>query len=315
MRKLLLFVACCLTMMAHAQESPVTVEGDLNKDGIMDKVVASLIDEESNKLAIYFGDGKGGYTLFRECENLLSYDKLEITINDKGVLRIQEGPTGCCDVFLFRFQDDDFRCIGGKIDRHTDDHYDISYNYLTGMMVSTEGEGKAKKSVTSEMPEIPVLKFGWFPLKYDELDYLVEENDFEDQLEFKTIRGLFQLLPNNDFLSDDYELFEMSRLFYNWRNLADGTWTIGYEILRPSDFNVLYDLTITKQDDGSYRFLSVYDYMDRRYEQYLDEDGDNLDEAIERAEKEGMGPTFSMTETVWLFKDGIFTMVSQTHEE
>ena len=56
-------------------------------------------------------------------------------------------------------------------------------------------------------------------------------------------------------------------------------------------------------------------YEDRTYEQYLDEDGENLEEALERADAERGGePSSSSGEEEWLFKDGKFTLISEKKE-
>ena len=137
----------------RTDETVITAEADINKDGVKDLVIALDGYYSGSNFAFYFGDGNGGYRLFREYETDLYGDKTGITVTDKGVVRIQcDGGAGS-DIFLFRWQDGDFRLIGGKKDRHKSEHYDESYNYLTGKMIRTEGEGSSRKAVTTDMPK------------------------------------------------------------------------------------------------------------------------------------------------------------------
>lgn len=304
-----------MVLAAHAEKEFVVVEGDLNKDGVADRVVVDLHNGGEN-FSFYFGDGKGGYSLFRTYESgLLDNDDVDITITDKGVLRIQKGLKGDCDVFLFRFQDGDFRLIGSKIDRHNSEQYDISHNYLNGKMVRTDGEGKAKKSVTTVMPQMPELKFGWFPLDFDALDYLFEENDYENQVEYKTIMGLFHLMQENGIFGFEYTAFDEYKIPYDDpKENADGSWSIYDEAIRPYVYTSITQLDIVKQEDGSYRIQMTNTFEDRSYEKYLDE-GMELEEAMERAEKEKGAPLGYFVENEWLFKDGNFTLESRNSSE
>ena len=200
MKKILLSLAlCALPLAAWSQpvfqpsgksvadihetrtdETVVTAEADINKDGIKDLVIALDGYYSGSNFAFYFGDKNGVYQLFREYETDLYGDKVGITVNDKGVVRIQCDYEGNSDIFLFRWQDGDFRLIGGKKDRHASEHYDESYNYLTGKMIRTDGEGGSRKAVTTDMPKQPAINFGWIPLYYDMLGYLIEEQAEDD---------------------------------------------------------------------------------------------------------------------------------------
>lgn len=313
MKRILLFVACCLSLSVYAQESLMIAEGDLNKDGVADKVVFKPEQFYGDNFAFYFGDGKGGYTLFREYYVGL-FSGVQLSINDKGIVRIQHGSEGYCDVFLFRYEDGDFRCTGGKIDRHNNLHYDISYNFLTGKMVRTDGEGKGKQSVTSDMYPIPVLKFGWFPLDFDAVGYLFEENDFEGGVEFKTTMGIFRLMQQNEMLF--YDFADYGYPHYPPDVDANGSAAFYGEVMRYGRYNCWLNVFILKQDDGAYHIDVSEEYEDRSYELYLNEDADNLEEAIQKADEERGGESaYSMSETEWLFKDGQFTLISEKHEK
>lgn len=310
MRKyFLLIVACCMTALALAQESPIIVEGDLNKDGFKDKVVADLGSEED--IAVYFGDGKGGHTLFCSYATTLSeYDHPSITITDKGVLRIQNGSSGNCDIFLFRFQDGDFYLIGSKTDRHENDHYDVSHNYLTGKMIRTDGEGSKKKSQTIEMPEMPLLRLGWFPLDMEGLDFLFENYEVENPKDYKTAMGLYRLMQWNGILYPSFYLY------HDLGESPTNSWSAYNEIMAFGRLNYWSSLEINRQDDDTWLIHLTDEYEDRTYEQYLDEEMENLEEAIAKADEERGGePAYSATEFLYSFKNGKFTLLSQVDKE
>ena len=179
-------------------------------------------------------------------------------------------------------------------------------------MIRTDGEGKGKKSETSEMPKIPVLKFGWFPLGFDELDYLFEDyegDNAEDGLEYKTVMGIYGMMQEQGMVSPSF------LMVHELSGSAENGWSSYNEIMKYGCFNLSTDISIAKQDDGSYRIHMMNSYEDRTYEQYLDENGENLKEAMERADAERGGePSSSFGEEDWLFKDGKFTLISETKE-
>ena len=311
MKKLLILFLSLLSCNAlQAQDPKITAEGDLNKDGVADKVVyiPKLFGEDN--FAIYFGDGHGDYSLFRSYD-LGLYSDTQISINEKGVMRIQEGEAGSCDVFLFRYQEGDFRCIGGKMDRHDFYHYDVSYNFLTGKQIRIDGEGKDKDSSTSKMPPMPVLRLGWFPLDFEVLGYLFDDYEGEDAMEYKTVMGIYGMMQEQGMVSPSFVMI------HELSGSAENGWSSYNEIMKYGCFNLSTDISIAKQDDGSYRIHLMNSYEDRTYEQYLDEDGENLEEAMERADAERGGePSSSYGEEDWLFKDGKFTKISsETKEE
>jgi hypothetical protein len=278
----------------------LTAEGDLNKDGIKDLVIA--INDywiDGDKFAFYFGDPKDGYTLFRGYDFYLSNtDKISIT--DKGTVRIQNNRGKDCDVFIFRYQEGDFHLIGSKKDRHDSEHYDISHNYSTGKMIRTDGEGAKKKSETLVMPEMPPLKFGWFPLDLDEMDYLFEENTHEGQLEEKTLLGIFNRMLNNGMI--------FANLYPNENNLsldADGL-SVSMEYMSIGNYNYWSNVEIYKEEDPDTYFIHMFDqYEDRSYERY-DEEEDIfvIDESYSSEE-----PRQKTTETKWIFENGRFVLL------
>ena len=156
----------------------------------------------------------------------------------------------------------------------------------------------------------PPLRLGWFPLDYSQLGFIFEENDFENQLEYKTVRGLFQLLPDNDILDvDESNPYNAYREDLPWHYDAEEGWSTGYEIMRQGDFFILSTMKIKKLDDGSYRFLSQYSLEDQYYMRFLDDDMENMEEAKKKALKEKGSDTSFYSETEWLFKDGEFTLI------
>ena len=158
--------------------TPVIAEGDINKDGIKDLVVAVPEVYQGKNFAFYFGQKQGGYALFRDYLTDVVGHEIKISVTDKGVVRIEYDIDLGADIFLFRYENGDFRLIGGKEDRHlTSFDYDVSYNYLTNKMIRTEGEGSSRKSETLDMRKLPKIHFGWIPLRYEMLNYLVEDDE------------------------------------------------------------------------------------------------------------------------------------------
>lgn len=310
MKKLIILFLSLLSLnLLQAEDlKTITVEGDLNKDGIKDRVVVDFAYTAEDNFAIYFGDANGNFNLFRSyATSLYSYDNTNITINDKGVLRIQKGATGDCEVFLFRYQDGDFQMIGSKIDRHENEHYDISHNYLTGKMIRTEGEGKAKKSETIDMPPMPKLKFGWFPLDFESLEYLfqdyeLDENGSDELKEYKTVTGIYQLMQWNGIM------FSSFFTYHELEGSSKEGWSTYNEIMKPACYNYASTLEMTKQKDGSYLIHLIDESQDRSYESVFYNDDESDDEDFEI-------PPTSITEQDWLFKDGKFTLIRETTRE
>lgn len=220
-------------------QSVVSAEGDMNKDGVKDLVLFVTGYASGDNFAFYFGNKQGGYT-------------------------------------LFRFENGDFRLIGGKEDRHASEHYDVSYNYLTGKMIRTDGESKSRKSSTLDMPAMPKLHFGWIPLNYDMLGYLLEETeDGPVDPENLTVMGIFRVMQDEEMLF---------WTFCDWEN--------GYHNPMEDD-----------ETDGWIAFDSYE--SPGSYEQYFNEDLSNVDEVMEEHESEE-----EVTVTDWNFKDGKFTRLA-----
>ncbi|MBQ9661355.1 MAG: FG-GAP repeat protein [Bacteroidales bacterium] len=294
-----------------ASEEAVTAEGDINKDGIQDLVIAARGQNGGDNVAFYLGDGQGGYRIFRSYDIFFSGEKTGITINDKGVVRFQNDlPQGDADIFLFRYEKDDLKLIGGKEDRHQTGHYDISYNYLTGKMIRTDGEGKARKSTTLQMPDQPQIRFGWIPLCYDMLKYLVLEDENGDgQLspEDMKVMGIFRSMQAGDMLF--WHFCDYQNPYHDPRG-KNGSWHADDEHLSPGSYNMFSSLNITLREDGSYLLEESTQYEDRSYEQQFNEDLSNMDEVMEKADIRE-----STTKTVWTFKDGRFTLISSESKE
>ena len=310
MKKLLIFFLSLLSLnVLQAEDTKkITVEGDLNKDGIKDRVVVDLDPTVDENFTVYFGDAKGNFNLFRTYETTLSeYANPSITITDKGVIRIQKGTTGNCEVFLFRYQDGEFQMIGSKVDRHDEEHYDVSHNYLPGKMIRTDGEGKAKKSETIDMPPMPKLWLGWFPLDFESLEYLFQdyefyENESDELKEYKTVTGIYQLMQWKGIMFSS---------FYTYHDLEGSSkegWSTYNEIMKPACYNYASTLEMTKQKDGSYQIHLIDESQDRSYESVFYNDDESDDEDFEI-------PPTSITEQEWLFKNGKFTLIRETTRE
>ena len=325
MKKFVLFAACCSFALAawgqpvfqptgksladlhetRTDETVVTAEADINKDGVKDLVIALDGYYSGSDFAFYFGDGNGGYKLFREYDTRMYGDKTGITVTDKGVVRIQcDGDAGS-DIFLFRWQDGDFRLIGGKKDRHKSEHYDESYNYLTGKMIRTEGEGSGRKAVTTDMPKQPAINFGWIPLYYNMLDYLIAAQDEEGYVmtpDDLLAMGIFRVMQANEMLFWH---------FADWENpyhdlCPDGEegenfWYANDEHMSPGSYNAWSSLSMEKKADGSFEIDLTESFYDRSYESMFDEDLSNIDEVMEEYESEE-----EITRSRWIFKDGQF---------
>lgn len=175
-----------------------TVMGDLNKDGILDLVVAARYndveivesdeDEEDmvsdtlhfviRKLAIYFGEKDGSYTLVKKSDDVLpddtdtEYHEISMSINAKGALilgysewrSMGSSTTGNVST-TFRYQDGDFYEIGYdayEFSRMTGEGERVSINYLTHKKVIEpfnefeDPEGKTYKKRTEKIAAEPL---------------------------------------------------------------------------------------------------------------------------------------------------------------
>ena len=276
-----------------AAEIKNSAEGDFNKDGVKDLIIST--DDGS---AIYFGKSDG-YQLFRDY-NLTFKNDDKITVNDKGVIRIQRDFSGNSDVFLFRYQNDAFQLIGGKKDRHKSEHYDYSYNFSTGKMIKTDGEGANKKSETVVMPNQPPLKYGWFPLRWDVLDFLFEvyedntSSSPSEMLIFCIYRTM-QELEMMHWSMCDYESYYGKKLP---TEEMDGTWSALGIYESPGSYNSQTNLTISKLTNGTYKIIMNESFQDRSYESQINEDGSNLDELDI--------PDEEISKNVYIFDNGKF---------
>ena len=294
-------------LFALTDETIVTATGDFDKDGIQDLVIAAPEVYPSENFAFYFGLQGGGYQLFRDYQVRLP-DDVGITVNDKGVVRIQCNLYGGdADIFLFRFEKGDFRLIGGKEDRHKTAHYDISYNYLTDKMVRTDGEGKGRKSTTSGlMQPPPPMYFGWIPLNYDMLDYITSGDEANEAAQHMTVMGIFRVMQANEMLFWTFCDHEVT--YHNPEFVSPGYWTCYDEYMSYGSYNFCSSLDISPEPDGSYFIELETDYEDRSYETEINEDGSNIDEVLENAEIKT-----TRARTTWLFKDGQF--LNETYVE
>lgn len=270
-----------------------TAEGDLNKDGVKDLIISA-----ENATAIYWGN-TSGYNLFKDYD-LRIHQNAKISINDKGVLRIQIDSDNKTDVFLYRYQNNALVLIGGKKDRHKSEHYDYSYNFSTGKMIKTTGEGANKQSVTETMPKQPALKFGWIPLKWDMLDYLFEldENDLGLPTESMLAMGIFRRMQNDDMMH--WALCDYESEY--GRSLQPGekanSWEAYGSYEAPGSYNMYTDITILKLNSNTYSIVVNETSQDRSYEAELNEEGSNLDELDV--------PEDDTSTTKYTFNDGKF---------
>ena len=284
--------------------TPVIAEGDINKDGIKDLVVAVPEVYQGKNFAFYFGQKQGGYALFRDYLTDVVGHEIKISVTDKGVVRIEYDIDLGADIFLFRYENGDFRLIGGKEDRHlTSFDYDVSYNYLTNKMIRTEGEGSSRKSETLDMRKLPKIHFGWIPLRYEMLNYLVEDNeDWERDDEDILALGIFRVMQSNEMLF--WHFCDWENPYHDLRPDGDegeGFWYADDEHMSPGSYNAWSSLTVEKLADGSYDIDLTESFYDRSYEALFNEDFSNIDEILEEYESEE-----EITRSRWIFKDGEF---------
>jgi hypothetical protein len=273
-----------------------TVEGDLNKDGINDVFFAATSEADAtvpSYYGFYFGNKNGGYTLIKHHYDMPLTKNAKFTINDKGVLRIQNDfGNGNSDIFLFRYQNGGFYLIGGKKDRHKFDHYDFSYNFSTKKMIKTTGEGKNATTETLEMKDLPVLKFGWFPLNWDQLEYFFDSNL---DSEYKTVMGIFRLLQVKEAMH--WAFCEYDNDYHNPHG-SNGRYECTLDFTGGS-YWVYETLKFIKKSDDVWDIEYFSEGGERTYEEYTEDNGETFS-----------GPsngeaTNSSTED-FSFEDGIF---------
>jgi len=192
------------TSESSGEKSGVNVicYGDLNKDGIQDKVVVETSQDKANMevretdgyvynynqpvMYIYFGSADG-YKLYRKYTNVIprvetdaeciDYD---IKVTDRGVLSIgyslfySMGSYGTDKhTYLYRYQNADFFLIGedyGTMARNTGRTEDVSINYVTHKKQVVTGNAFEEKNVTptekwSRIPAKPLERLGARNLK------------------------------------------------------------------------------------------------------------------------------------------------------
>ena len=202
------------------------------------------------------------------------------------MVRIQCDADEGSDIFLFRWEGGDFRLIGGKEDRHKSEaDYDISYNYLTGKMIRTDGKGKSRKSQTLDMPKQPKILFGWIPLEYSALGYLVETPEMEEDPlspDDMLAWGIFRVMQANEMLF--WHFCDWENPYHDLHPDGDegeGFWYADDEHMSPGSYNAWSSLSIQKLADGSYDIDLTESFYDRSYEALFDEDMSNIDEVME----------------------------------
>ena len=290
-------------LFTDKDHTPITAEGDINKDGIKDIVFAvpGIVGELN--VAFYFGQKEGGYKLFRDYIVYLP-DKTDLSITDKGVVRFRcNRYDNNYDVFLFRYEKEDFRLIGGKKDRHADEHYDESYNYLTGKMIRTDGEGKSRKAVTTDLPTLPVINFGWIPLDYTMLDYLLvaETEDGPMSADDILVMGIFRVMQANEMLF--WHFCDYENPYRDPHPDDEGHWYAEDSYESFGSYNSYSALSFEKLKDGVFLIKLSETWMDRSYETQINEDGSNIDEVLENAEMDE-----ETSEEEWTFYNGMFTV-------
>lgn len=271
-----------------------TAEGDLNKDGIKDLFINAKTDYSFNESAFYFGIAGGGYTLFRKYDMGTHSDNSKITVNANGVLRIQTDRDEGSDIFLFRYQNGGMFLIGGKMDRHKNQHFDYSFNFSTGKMIRTDGEGTDAKTTTIQMSKMPQLKYGWFPLNWNMIEYLVDEH--LSDTDFKTVMGIFRRMQDDEMMhwafceyDNPYKNPDGGNGHYECENdFTGGSYWI-YEHLK-----------FDRQTNGTWRVELSGQHGERTYEEYTDEDGETYSGGTNQDAEESEPPS------IWIFTDGNF---------
>ena len=288
----------------------ISAEGDFNKDGVKDLFISN-----NSGSAFYFGKTGGGYNLFHDYGLSVS-ENAKVTVNDKGVLRIQQDIEDGCDVFLFRYQDNCMRLIGGKKDRHkTSENYDISFNYLTSKMITTTGAGSSKQSETKDMEYLPILRFGWFPLKYDMLHYLVHQIYYDEETstpEWKEAFGIFRLMQSGYFLFGFFNDYENE--YHDISPVGKNKFEAEFITERPMVYNHSSTVSMEKLSDGTYKIHIEDAHRDRKYESIVDqyisehpEDEDlDYDILMEKSGAQYPAEEYDQSESNYIFKDGFF---------
>ena len=175
------------------KEQTIIAEGDLNKDGIKDLVIAENVDGEIGErvtayFAIYWGGDDGVYKLYKTFQLDSLARQLNVSITERGVLRMsaettynevdEDGESGYYEeytlVYMLRYQDNEFCLIGGSVNYHWERVpdlgcrcYYISYNTLTNKAIRSDFPGcdtdHPEKS-TVDIKKLPLMKLTEFPI-------------------------------------------------------------------------------------------------------------------------------------------------------
>lgn len=172
-------------------------------------------------------------------------------------------------------------------------------------MIRTDGEGGSRKAVTTDMPKQPAINFGWIPLYYDMLGYLIEEqaeDDYNLTPDDMLAMGIFRNMQANEMLF--WHFCDWENPYHDLHPDGDegeGFWYADDEHMSPGSYNAWSSLSIQKLADGSYDIDLTESFYDRSYEALFDEDMSNIDEVMEEHETEE-----EITRSRWIFKDGQF---------
>ena len=140
----------------------VEATGDMNGDGVADLAIIAGRGHGHPVLAVYWGQKKGGYTLFKQWHDVVPstgdndhHVDHSVAVDKQGVMRItisawsSAGSYGTSTTtYVFRYRQGDFYLIGRDVEemmRNSGDCTTTSYNYLTGKKSITTGNAFNKK--------------------------------------------------------------------------------------------------------------------------------------------------------------------------
>ena len=206
---LLMFVATAVTAQTQKTFDLTTLRGwehseatgDLDKDGKADLVIIATPDFKEHIvtegersinynqpiLAIFRGTGTGGFTPWKQYDNVIParpdeyvFIDYEVTVNERGVIRIMlntwlsAGSYGTNNhTYVFRYQDNDFYLIGEddvNMMRNTGELETDSYNYLTNRhqhVVDNAMKKVKPREKWTKIPAKPLRRLGTWSFDED----------------------------------------------------------------------------------------------------------------------------------------------------
>ena len=112
------------------------------------------------------------------------------------------------------------------------------------------------------MPKLPPLRFGWFPLDFNELDYLFEAGNVD--ADTKTAMGIFRRMLVEGVI-------DQMVMWSSFEKVRNGNWKVDMSYESPASYNFYATLFVKKSKGETYQLDMSGVRVDRSCEQEANE--------------------------------------------